>query len=402
MTIRTTVLAAALLASAARAADVEFPYEAVVRAPDVEVRSGPGQSYYATGRLGVGDRVRVIRHDRGGWMAVEPPAGQFSYVRVEHVRSADGLTGVVDLPANDDGSPGRTVVRIGSAVSDDSAMSSRQLPVGERVVILGRKIVTTDAGEVEMYKIEPPEREYRWIKGDFVGPAPKDGPLGGGLVAEMPTPPAAGPSEFLPAEPKPRDPDPNTLLAQRKTLEEIDARFSAMAGKDPSAWRLDDLEAEYRALSDAAATDTLVGQIGQRLAAIETRRQVLRRFEDFHRMITETSEKERRLLSLQQSAGTTPASMSRPAGEKTAETQTPPLVGAGLIQKVRARVPGGPSYVLVAPDGRTLAYLRPSAGVNLDVHVGRQRGLAGTRRKDAALGGDVIDVTAVVPVRLEE
>ena len=406
MTPRPLALLCLLTATAAAAADRTFPYEGTVRAAEVEVRSGPGSAYYTTGLLKAGDRVTVMRHDRGGWYMVKPPAGSFSYVRADHVQTADGQTGVVSLPPSSDGLPARTVVRIGSQVSDDAAFSGRQLPNGERVTILGRKTVETDAGPVEMFRIEPPEREFRWVKGDYVVEAKGDRPTGlakpieesafeGDLVAEFGTPADDRP-------PLTGDADPNVIVAQRKRLEAIDARFRAMAQQEPPAWRLGELEADYAALRKDAATEMLVGQIGQRLAAIESRRKVLKQYEDFLALINRTSDQERKLLSLQTAAGVKPdvrnASLADPAATPA---EMPPLDGAGLVQKVTARVPNGPRYVLLAPDGRTLAYLIAADGVSIEEHVGKQRGVVGDRRRSETLGGDVIRVRRLVPVELE-
>ncbi len=62
-------------ASETRASAPKFPYDAVVQADDVEVRSGPGTHYYATGVLKKSDTVTVHRHDPGGWFMVSRPRG---------------------------------------------------------------------------------------------------------------------------------------------------------------------------------------------------------------------------------------------------------------------------------------------------------------------------------------
>lgn len=450
-----------LSALAVAAADT-FPYDAAVQAEIVDVRSGPGTTYYVTGKLEYGAQVTVHRHDRGGWYMIAPPEDAFSYIRVEHVTTSDERTGVVSVPQYGDGRPALSVVRIGSSISDDAAFSSRQLSNGDSVRIIGRKTVKTDAGDVDMFKILPPDREYRWVKGDFIAPAgqvlttPRSNeetdPFAGKLVAELDAIDFGADGEFGSAaefgasEPtatdmvstqssqpptmttrRERNPNPNAILTQRQEMETIDDRFRATVGTDPGSWRLDELERDYIALRDNAVTQTLVGQIGQRLAAIERRREVMQQYEDFLRLTSQTSERERELLAQQTAelaAASKPASVetslgapsvsltgqaplanseaaSTPSQPSTQRSRMPALDGAGLVQKRVPQNPDDPRYALLATDGRTLAFLKSSSGLNLEEHVGNERGVVGTRQFDPNLRGDVIDVTRLVPVKLQ-
>lgn len=74
--------------------------------------------------------------------------------------------------------------------------------------------------------------------------------------------------------------------------------------------------------------------------------------------------------------------------------------GAGIVRRTKQRSPRRPPYVLVAPDGRLLAYLQPSRGVDLARYVGRPMGVQGRRFRDPRLQSDVIVVRKVVPVKL--
>jgi hypothetical protein len=76
------------------------------------------------------------------------------------------------------------------------------------------------------------------------------------------------------------------------------------------------------------------------------------------------------------------------------------LDGAGIVQQAATPIPGGPRHVLLAPNGRILAYLYPDRGVNLDAYVGRSMGVFGPRSYRAELRNDLIVVRGVVPVRL--
>ena len=71
-----------------------FPYTAYVTADDVYVRSGPGQSYYPTDKLKPGQQVEVYRHDPGGWYAIKPPEGSFTWVSGRYLKPEDGMVAI--------------------------------------------------------------------------------------------------------------------------------------------------------------------------------------------------------------------------------------------------------------------------------------------------------------------
>ncbi len=77
------VVLAITVSVAARADDL--PYTAYVNADDVYVRSGPGRNYYPTEKLQQGDTVEVYRHDPGGWLAIRPTPGSFTWVSQRHL-----------------------------------------------------------------------------------------------------------------------------------------------------------------------------------------------------------------------------------------------------------------------------------------------------------------------------
>jgi hypothetical protein len=91
--------------------------------------------------------------------------------------------------------------------------------------------------------------------------------------------------------------------------------------------------------------------------------------------------------------GMAPPRQVRPPG-------SPPLDGAGIIQQAAATSPNGPRHVLLAPNGRILAYLQPERGINLDAYVGRPMGIMGLRTYRPELQADLIIVRGMIPVRL--
>jgi hypothetical protein len=74
------------------------------------------------------------------------------------------------------------------------------------------------------------------------------------------------------------------------------------------------------------------------------------------------------------------------------------FVGAGIVQ----RAPGtAATWVLAAPSGKILADLKVSGRLPLEQFEGRQVGVQGSRWSQKERR-DIIEVTAVEPVRLQQ
>ena len=61
----------------------------------MEVRSGPGEDFYPTDKLQKGEMVEVYRRDAGGWCAIRPPEGSFSWISGRVLKLQDGNLAVV-------------------------------------------------------------------------------------------------------------------------------------------------------------------------------------------------------------------------------------------------------------------------------------------------------------------
>jgi hypothetical protein len=138
----------------------KFPYPAYVNAPDVYVRSGPGENYYPVGKLDHGERVEIYRHDPGGWYAIRPPAGSFSWVSAEFVEPRQGNIGVV--------TGDHVVARVGSSFSETRDVIQVRLDRGEEVEILEAHEFNSGPAAQTWYKVAPPAGEFRWISGRYV------------------------------------------------------------------------------------------------------------------------------------------------------------------------------------------------------------------------------------------
>ncbi|MGE0608147.1 MAG: SH3 domain-containing protein [Pirellulales bacterium] len=151
------ILSLSFSADAARgqAEEETFPYTAFVNVEGAYYRSGPGASYYPTGKLPYGEQVEVYRHDRGGWYAVRPPLGSFSWVAARHLKQTEGHLGMV---MEEDVTAG-----VGSSFSDIREVQQVRLDRGEEVEILESVTVGDGPAAEVWHKIAPPAGEFRWI-----------------------------------------------------------------------------------------------------------------------------------------------------------------------------------------------------------------------------------------------
>src|SRR5437879_5055864 len=108
---------------------------------EVEVRSGPSQQFYATSKLRLGDRVEVVKSDKGnpGWLAIKPPQGSQSWINaafVQHSKTSSSLGTVVTAP--DAPVPVKAASNITDKVPDVETGKAER---GTQVVIMGKEHV---------------------------------------------------------------------------------------------------------------------------------------------------------------------------------------------------------------------------------------------------------------------
>jgi uncharacterized protein YraI len=154
------VVAAGCMLAACPLAAEEFPFTAYATAHDVYVRSGPGRNYYPTDKLQKGDPIEVYRKDPGGWCAVRPPEGSFSWVSSRYIRSTTDGLGVVMTD--------QTVARVGSKFSSVRDVIQVRLDKDELVEILEEH----NSGGQTWYKIAPPSGEFRWVSSRYLHDKP--------------------------------------------------------------------------------------------------------------------------------------------------------------------------------------------------------------------------------------
>ncbi|MGD9855043.1 MAG: SH3 domain-containing protein [Planctomycetaceae bacterium] len=235
-------------------------------------------------------------------------------------------------------------------------------------------------------------------------------------------------------------PDAAQLDQARTELFQLDDQLRAMLAQGPGQWRLDEMEEAYRVLQ-ASATPGVRGMIETRLETIASRRPIKAEYDTFVAITTRTEQRDAELLSLQNSnvngipVGPSAVSLGIPQpvdgqsnlsagvpiapfanGNAPPESggditpvpsgPTPPadlgqLDGAGIVSRLPVPRPGVPQHILVAPDGRLLAYLLADRGINLDAYLGQSVGVIGRRSQEAQLRSDLIIVQKLTIVRLQ-
>ena len=146
-----------------------LPYRAFATTPDIEVRSGAGEEYYVTGTIPENGEVEVHQHLVGGWLAIRPPEGSFSWVFGRHVKLIDPTRGRI----NKDNAPSR----IGSYHHHKRQVIQVRFRKNEQIFIVGQE---EQNGQL-WYQIAPPSGEFRYVRARDLktGPAIPKAPVAG-------------------------------------------------------------------------------------------------------------------------------------------------------------------------------------------------------------------------------
>ncbi len=418
-----------------------FPYTADVSVEEIEVRCGPDWDYYATQHLNRGTKVEVYRHDPGGWLAIRPPEGSFSWIPARQVRrGADRRVGEVAI----DGA----VAWVGSSVSDVKQHKWQvRLEQGELVEILGERPMSVGPGfATETYlQIAPPAGEFRWIhaKNAFAPGAVAhrsatrtieltkyaDGADSGSSVNR--TPSAGGDlsahTTFVQREngSSHAQPSDDQQLAQlTRQIDQLKIDLSLLVTKQIDQWDLDALRARVDTLTKAAGQTPLTQElrlISYRIDEFETLRRRYKRLSE-HPAATDDPQVQRhgvspvpqvRRTSWQDDIDSA-LSGDRPVGtgveppadlppgieppselDPLGEPQTA-FDAEGWLMPVHSTRRVAPPFALLDNDGRVLCYVQPSPGLNLRRHTKKYVGVFGDRQFVADLRASLITVTRVV------
>jgi SH3-like domain-containing protein len=343
-------------------AEQAFPYKAYMTADDVEVRSGPGEDFYPTDKLQKGEMVEVYRRDAGGWCAIRPPEGSFSWISGRVLKLQDGNLAVVK---EDD-----VASRVGSSLSNVRDVIQVRMHKGETVELLDSKETLGGKSQV-WYKIAPPSGEFRWISEKFLTKErPRDGLRSAGSADSALGQDPSRDRQETESDPRPSGADDKISSEQfQAELDRIDLELSMMVVEEPTVWSFDAMRIRGETLLDRAGDAADRGKARLLLNKIARFEDIKQRYDSITAMREQNAVSNRFLAGLQKTM------------EKAAATADPDgqFDGVGQLQQVFSPKVGAPRYALVDEAGNVRYYVTPAPGVNLQNYVGRQVGITGTR-----------------------
>lgn len=408
----TVALFGGLLLAASPSVAQQLPYRAFVTSDDVYVRSGPGEDYYPTDKLKLGQEVEVYRHDPGGWFAIRPPAGSFTWVASRYLeRQQDGLATI---------NAERVAGRVGSRFSDIRDVIQVRLQKGESVEILGSDPRDLQ-GEKGWTKIAPPSGEFRWVFGKFVDPdfspdgirrhrppvtptamtvapppepptfgPPTPGPEhhGRGRVERLadrePGPPGPPPPPERPLPPPRPDlrPDAEPLSSSTpapmrplgaeefaREIDDLELELSIMVAEEPTVWTFERIGPRARGLLEQAQTAPERGRARMLVSKVARFEEIKQRSDSVNQIWRDTERRNEQLAELSR----------RRAESARVFSADDRFDGVGRLTRLPASTAGTPQYALVEHNGDVRCYVTPAPGVNLQSYVGREVGIHGVR-----------------------
>ena len=366
--------------------NAKFNFQGVINSGNVNVRSGPGDNYYATNKIDKGQTVTVVGA-RFDWLKVKPPADSFSYVAKAYItRGGDGTTGTVDKPD--------LRVRAGSTLNAMKTTVQTTLQQGDKVTILGEAD--------EYYKIAPPQGVYLYVSKQFVDP-----------VKSVETAPDTSKVVIAPAT-RPSDPAPSVTpdqpvakaAATTQPVQDSTAVAAAPAATQPAAdasqvafdklendfvemsklpldqQALDTSRTGYEALINSDLPESLKRTVDIRIATIKLRQQSKDEFVALKKQQEDAAAKQMALKAEQQELE-----------ERMKANQVKLYTAVGTLRASSLQQGGLILYRLTDPaNGHTTVYIR-SNDVKLGAMVGQFIGVEGEMVTDSQLNVRVITAT---------
>ena len=378
--------------------------EAKVSVDTANVRSGPGDNYYATTRLPRGSTVTVVGFTFD-WLKISPPAGSFSYISKQYVEvAADGKTGRVKAD--------RVNVRAGSELVATDTTIQLQLSAGSMVSVIG------EAGQ--FYKITPPGGAFVFIRKDMVTPVRDLGPIPAELTTvakapvQTPTVAPAGTGSTVAVTPSPaagsgvtapnatatppvevRPPTPEQIAADarreaaEKAYDAAEAKLASVAGLPLDEQPLPEMIATYEALGDNADLPGTLRLQAQRQAA------VLRSKNGTRNELIEL----KKLKSQQEATAAEFGRQKQEIFSKLNANANTAYTAIGQLRSSQISSGGQPLLRLVDPGtGVTIIYVRSADTGMLEQLVG----VRGAVTEDGSLGIKIVECTGIAGVPATE
>ena len=345
-----------------------------VNANSVYVRSGPGDSFYATMKLDKGAPVVVVgvKYD---WLKIVPPEGSFSYVSRLYVeKKGDGTVGRVTKSDLN--------VRAGSDLNAMKTAVQTKLDENQTVSIVGE--------QDEYFKIKPPAGVYLYVNKQFIDPVkaitvatpPDNGsePMQSQpvlpMVTKTPANPADGASTQVPSNPvvatsvtattqpvnvavapstqpavamaPATQPVPPSVVAENE-FDATEASFLDAANMPIDKQPIDSLLSEYSTLSKNSALPTSMQRIADlRIGTLKYRAEARSQYLDAMKMEADAKAKQLSLEAEQQELV-----------QRVKEQDITIYSALGTLRTSSLQQAGTTLYRLTDPGtGRTLLYVR--------------------------------------------
>jgi SH3-like domain-containing protein len=364
------------------AAGEKFPYTAYTNSDDVYIRSGPGKNYYPTDKLAKGEPVEIYRQDPGGWYAIRPPQGSFSWVPADALKPIGDRMAVVQKD--------QTPCFVGTRFSNARDVHQVRLDQGEQVEILDIKPIGDGSDTQSWCQIAPPSGEFRWVFGKYIDrelppgvshseksrgaaengdrTARNPGWLAKGSVKSV----ATDGADSAGADGSPRRESNwhstgKTAAEERPApmgdpfqaeLNSIDLEVSKIAADDQATWEFTALRRRAEALLPHSETALERGRVRLVLNRIA-------RFEDV-----------KRRYDLLNQPGSAIAS-NRPSVLPVDDPNR--YDGIGKLAPVVSQRPNAPRYALIDNSNQVVSFVTPAPGVDLQAYVGKSVGVSGQR-----------------------
>ncbi|HBE69734.1 MAG TPA: hypothetical protein DDW52_16435 [Planctomycetaceae bacterium] len=151
-----------------RPSEQATPGETVyVRIARGQLRSGPSEDYYPTGKIAPGAKLEAFHETPDGWLAVRPTEDSFSWVPAKQAYMLPGGREIEITVSN-------AVSWIGSAIESPKQFRwQARLHKGEQLRLLGEATIKDADGKPMLwYRVAPPAGEFRWIQADAISRKP--------------------------------------------------------------------------------------------------------------------------------------------------------------------------------------------------------------------------------------
>ncbi len=304
----------------------------------VEVFDAPDPGGVPTARLKRGERVSVRREEPGGWLAISPPPGSFSWVDDRSlVKLDDGLARVEEDQAQV--RSGRPGARLPGAVLTT-------LPRSAEVVLLDRPPLVLGSGDSRRrwLAIEPVREEVRYLLADGVEIV---GARSGRSVRADSAGTKPGPSWF------------------RNELATLDARHRVAVSGPVDQWDLVVVRKGYEDLLARVEDDAERSLVAERLRRVDLQREVAAVAGEFQSRLRASRARDQDLSQARKK-------LDDQTGGKRRE-----YAAVGILQRSTETLEGSRLYVLIGQDGRFSAYVAIPPTLSISGLLGTRVGLVG-------------------------